>query len=187
VLDFGCGTGWVVSGARSTGNPWKVGVDYSFASLQKGATMHPEITFVNADGVALPFADGSFDAVIGHVSLPYMDTRLALAEIHRVLVPGGSLLLTFHSFYYAMHNRLWRGLRRGNVKDVLFSLYMSVNGFLNHCSLPQFRSPWGQHRFETVNTPSGVCRTARSAGFINVSVSLCPEKIFFAARAAKPI
>jgi SAM-dependent methyltransferase len=42
----------------------------------------------------LPFADGTFDAVIcNHVLEHVSDDRLALAELHRVLRPGGWALL----------------------------------------------------------------------------------------------
>jgi len=37
----------------------------------------------------MPFADGSFDRVISAIALPYMNIQKALAEIHRILVPGG--------------------------------------------------------------------------------------------------
>jgi SAM-dependent methyltransferase len=46
------------------------------------------------DVMNLPFADGTFDAVIcNHVLEHVSDDRLALAELHRVLRPGGWALL----------------------------------------------------------------------------------------------
>ncbi len=44
----------------------------------------------------MPFADGSFDRVISAIALPYMNIQKALAEIHRILVPGGGVSLTLH-------------------------------------------------------------------------------------------
>jgi SAM-dependent methyltransferase len=45
-----------------------------------------------ADAEALPFADGSFDLVLGHAVLHHLpDLEKAFAEFHRVLAPGGRL------------------------------------------------------------------------------------------------
>src|SRR5258708_850309 len=114
ILDFGCGTGWFLAEAQVDGNPLRVGVDYSRESLE-GTNGVPRIQadqsnpvcLVIADGLRLPFVDQSFDAVVGHVSMPYMDTCEAMVEVNRVLVPGGSFLLTFHSFNY-----LWQRARK---------------------------------------------------------------------------
>lgn len=51
--------------------------------------------FVEGDATALPFAEGEFDAALCECSLClFEDKRQALAEIHRVLRPGGSLALS---------------------------------------------------------------------------------------------
>lgn len=188
VLDLGCGTGWVTAEAIVEGNPVRVGLDCSLDSIQ-GRAGNPEprvsadIRFVQGNGTMLPFADAVFDVVIGHVSMPYMDTRRALAEIYRVLAPGGSLLLTFHSFDY-----LWfafqRSIRSGNWKNSVFLIYVGLNGLLNHFGLPQARWPFG--RFETINTAHGVARTAQKAGFVMVSVEHVRKRIFFATTARRP-
>jgi ubiquinone/menaquinone biosynthesis C-methylase UbiE len=45
-----------------------------------------------ADAAALPFADGSFDLVMGHAVLHHLpDLDRAFAEFHRVLAPGGRI------------------------------------------------------------------------------------------------
>jgi SAM-dependent methyltransferase len=185
VLDFGCGTGWVISEAQTEGAPRKFGVDISQDALRAGKRADPCINFVRSDALNLPFAGGSFDIVIGHVSLPYMNTRLALREIHRVMAPGGAFFLTFHSFR-GLRGRLRNSWRQRRWKDVLFSFYIALNGILNHCGLPQFQARWSRYRFETVNTPSGVCRSARAEGFVLVCAEQGAERIFFAATARKP-
>jgi len=44
----------------------------------------------------LPYAEGSFDAVLSHDVVPYSEAPLALfAELHRVVRPGGTLCVTF--------------------------------------------------------------------------------------------
>jgi len=193
VLDFGCGTGWVLAEAETEGNPLRFGIDYSLAALRgdwgspqldKGRA-NPVIRFVVGDGLRLPFADGAFDVVIGHVSTPYMNTAKALGEIYRVLAPGGSLWLTYHNFYCA-GERLWRSLRAGRWKDVVFTGYALINGLLNHFSLPQTQAWWRRSLFETVNTPRGVARSAAKQGFILISTEHTRRRIFFVATARKP-
>lgn len=185
VLDFGCGTAWLLAGAEQNGDCIQIGIDCDFAAVKAGKKQHPKISFVMGDGLRLPFASDSFDVVIGHVSMPYMDTGKALREICRVMAPGGSLFLTFHSFA-CLRERLWKSLRRANWKDVIFCGYMAVNGILNRLSLPQTQAWWKRERFETVNTPIGVAKTARKAGFSMTCAEYEPSRIFFAFTARKP-
>jgi SAM-dependent methyltransferase len=192
ILDFGCGTGWFLAEAHVDGDPLRVGVDYSFQSL-RGLNGIPKLQpdqvnplhLASADGVHLPFADGSFEAVVGHVSMPYMNTRAALCEIHRVLAPGGSLLLTFHSYRY-LRQKLWGSLMSGRWKDVVYMCYIGTNGLLNHFDLPQTQVWWKPSAIETVNTHRGVYMAARRAGFIQISSEGRPNKIFFHVTAQKP-
>ena len=55
----------------------------------------------------IPFPDGSFDGVFSEVALPYMHISRTLAELHRVLVPGGWLRVTLHSPRFS-----WQEFRR---------------------------------------------------------------------------
>lgn len=187
VLDFGCGTGWVVGEAARQGAPVCIGLDLSFTSLQ-AAKQYPDIYLVCGNGLSLPFAAESFDVITGHVSMPYMNTDHALAEVYRVLAPGGSLLLTFHNFFY-LADRLRGSVRSRNAKDIAFCLYMGLNGSLNHFGLPQMQTWWRRDVFETVNTSRGVHRSARKAGFTLVAVEYAVDRIFFAvtARKADPV
>lgn len=185
ILDFGCGTGWVLAEAQGHNDTIRVGIDFSFEAVRTGKQQRNSINFVAGDGLHLPFVPGSFDIVIGHVSMPYMNTFEALREIHRVLAPGGSMLLTFHSFTCVLQ-RFWISMRRGNWKDVIFSTYIALNGALNHLSLPQVQAPWRHDLFETVNTPTGVAKSARESGFTMISIEQEPSRIFFVVTARKP-
>jgi SAM-dependent methyltransferase len=85
VLDAGCGEGLLVE--EYTGRLAIVGVDASYASAY----------VQQASLTALPFAQGAFDRalcldVLEHLS--FEDQPRALAELHRVLAPGGQLLVT---------------------------------------------------------------------------------------------
>lgn len=192
VLDFGCGTGWVSAEAAMSGSPFCVGVDYSVESLQ-GTGVPPRdfeasrypVHLVAGSGLNLPFAAGAFDVVVGHVSMPYMNTRKALQEVYRVLAPGGSFLLTFHSLFY-LRNTLAASVSSGRWKNVIFMGYLAVNGLLNHFSLPQTPVWWRRSRFETVNSTSGVAKAARRAGFTMITTEFVADRIFFVVTARKP-
>jgi len=101
VLDIGCGAGvdtllaGLITGPQGTA----VGIDIvpeMVARAEKSlASMTPgNVTFCIASGERLPFADLSFEIVISNGALNLMpDKEAALAEIERVLKPGGRLML----------------------------------------------------------------------------------------------
>jgi len=181
ILDFGCGIGWVT--ATDARESVLVGLDRSHRRLLEGSRQFERATFVAGNGMTLPFRAGTFDAVLGHVSLPYMNTKTALSEIYRVLAQGGVCFLTLHSFAY-VRTRFLDDFRRNRFKDILFLLYVTANGLLNHCGLPQL--PWFRGKFETFNTTAGVVRTARKAGFSAIQTEKQRGLIFFGLTGRKP-
>ncbi len=74
------------------------GVDLSPVSCRVARQRHPSLGACASDARALPFSDQAFDVVLSNSTLDHMesveDIATALAEIHRVLRPGGRLLLT---------------------------------------------------------------------------------------------
>jgi SAM-dependent methyltransferase len=99
ALDVGCGLGSEV--AYLSGRGWRaVGVDLSPTAISQARRLHPRESdgclFARADVLRLPFAAGSFALAVDrgcfHYLAPERWTRYA-AEIHRVLGPGGRLLL----------------------------------------------------------------------------------------------
>lgn len=92
VLDFGCGHGMasvVLShlGARVTAFDLSLG--YLGEARRRAEANGAAITFIQADGEHLPFADGSFDRIWGNAVLHHLDMAQAAREIQRVLRPGG--------------------------------------------------------------------------------------------------
>lgn len=98
VLDVGCAGGWAREAIATECD--YVGLDYP-ATAQSIYGTRPDVF---ADGASLPFGEGTFDTVLllevlEHVSLP----ERVLAEIGRVLAPGGVLLLSM-PFLYPLHD-----------------------------------------------------------------------------------
>ncbi|MCK7637468.1 demethylmenaquinone methyltransferase [Corynebacterium pygosceleis] len=91
VLDLAAGTAVsTVELARS--GAWCVACDFSTGMLAAGA--HRAVSKVTGDGLALPFADGSFDAVTISFGLRnFADIRAGLREMARVTRPGGRLTI----------------------------------------------------------------------------------------------
>lgn len=93
VLDLAAGTGtsslpFARAGARV------VSSDFSMGMLAEGRRRFPELPFVAGDAMALPFADGAFDAVTISFGLRNVqDVDAALAEMRRVTRPGGRLVV----------------------------------------------------------------------------------------------
>jgi ubiquinone/menaquinone biosynthesis C-methylase UbiE len=90
LLDVCCGPGYVAGAAAGRGLA-AVGVDITPAMIEEARDRFPDAEFQVGDAENLDFPDASFDAVtcaFGLLHLP--DARRAIAEAHRVLVPGGS-------------------------------------------------------------------------------------------------
>ena len=93
VLDAACGTGDLAviaakAGARVTG------LDFSERMLERARRKAPELDWVRGDLLALPFSDASFDsATVGFGVRNVSDLARAIAELRRVLRPGGRLAI----------------------------------------------------------------------------------------------
>lgn len=87
ILDVGCGSSKIIQSL-----PGAVGVDCLARKLRYLRSIHPQL--VHADIFSLPFADASFETVIcSQVIDRIPDADRALAQLVRVLKPGGRLIL----------------------------------------------------------------------------------------------
>jgi SAM-dependent methyltransferase len=96
MLDVGCGDGFFMDLARTAGAGGQrmSGLELSSASVATARRRGFECEVGSAES-AFPFGDSSFDLVFaGEVIEHLVDPEVMLAEVHRVLSPGGHLLLT---------------------------------------------------------------------------------------------
>lgn len=90
IVEIGCGNGWNMSRFAQYGRP-AIGLDTVPERVELAQAHGPALL---SDGLALPFAGGSVDVVyIQHVLHHIGDVAGALAEVWRVLRPGGVLFL----------------------------------------------------------------------------------------------
>lgn len=126
VLDVGAGNGYVLSRyARAGASVSGVDIAPSAIELCRKRFEYQELSgdFRVAQAESLPFPDATFDCVcsmgvLHHVS----DTARAVAEIHRVLKPGGRLIVMFyhrHSAQYQFKYRLVRLLKGRSMQEMV--------------------------------------------------------------------
>jgi SAM-dependent methyltransferase len=124
ALDIGCGGGQDLIPFADTGTRC-VGIDIETATVEwaRGRFVRQlptlSVSFAAAAAESLPFVSDSFDLVLCRVTIPYTDNRAALAEMARVLRPGGLLLLRTHRPRYYVRKFL-DGIRR---RSPLFSIH----------------------------------------------------------------
>ena len=96
ILDLAAGTG-TSSASLAKSGAHVVAADFSPGMIEVGKRQQahtPNIEFVVADGMALPFADDEFDAVTISFGLRnIVEPQTALAELYRVTKPGGRIVI----------------------------------------------------------------------------------------------
>ena len=115
VLDCGCGFGFYLMVMDRLRRLDLVGVDKVRDRLSHAQRERVPAALANADLNLLPFRDESFDRVLMSEVLEHLeDDQPALAEMHRVLRPGGILAISVpHARYPLLWdpiNRLWTAL-----------------------------------------------------------------------------
>ncbi|MER6435999.1 class I SAM-dependent methyltransferase [Streptomyces sp. NPDC001185] len=97
VADLGCGPGHVTAHLQSLGVT-AFGVDLSPETVAVARRRHPDLQFDEGSMTGLDLADGILGGVIAWYSIVHTPPELlpvVFAEFHRVLVPGGHLLIAF--------------------------------------------------------------------------------------------
>ena len=117
LLDVATGPGYVAAEAAGRGAE-AVGLDFSETMLAHARTQVSDVEFVLGDATALPFEDGSFDAVVAAFVLLHLAApERAIAEAARVLKPGGRAAFT-----------VWDEPSRGRWLGVFFEALTAARG-----------------------------------------------------------
>jgi SAM-dependent methyltransferase len=100
LLDVGCGTG--VLAARLAARGYEAtGLDPSEGMLHMLRERAPEVTAVQASATEMPFGDGEFDLTVSVATMHHIadpdSVRRALAEMVRVVRPGGTVIVWDHN------------------------------------------------------------------------------------------
>jgi SAM-dependent methyltransferase len=99
VCDMGCGPGQIARYLRDAGAD-VFGLDLSPQMLEQARKLNPDVPFYQGDMTALNLEGGSLAGIAAFyaiVNLPERTLPSVFQEFHRVLQPGGLLLLSFHT------------------------------------------------------------------------------------------
>ena len=111
IGDLGCGPGHVTGWLAARGAA-AVGIDLSPGMVEVARREQPGAEFRPGDLLSLPARDGEFGAVVAFYSIIHLrpdELPAALAEMHRVLRPGGLALVAFHVGAEVRHFTEWLG------------------------------------------------------------------------------
>ena len=113
VLDSCCGTGDLALASLRAGGR-VTGLDFSEPMLERARRKSTEVEWVRGDALSLPFEDGSFDAAtVGFGVRNLADLERGLAELRRVLRPGGVLAPFYRVWFEVLVPLLGRLLPGG--------------------------------------------------------------------------
>jgi len=128
ILDFGCGCGRLIRALRPASDQWAViqGTDIDQAAIAWCKDNIADASFsMNGANPPLRFADKSIDLAFGRSVFTHLDAEDQLhwlAELQRIVKPGGYLLLTFRYRHNigeladpAVRDRIWADLERDGI------------------------------------------------------------------------
>ena len=95
ILDVGCGTGDLTARLQSDlSSELIAGCDFSAGMLEQARGRTRAVHWLQGDALRLPFRDGLFNALVSTEAFHWFpDPMAALHEFHRVLGPGGRVLV----------------------------------------------------------------------------------------------
>ena len=121
ILDIAAGTGTSSMALRVPGAE-VVAADFSQGMIAEGKKRYPDLEFVFADAMKLPFKKPEFHAVTMSFGLRNVqDHKVALGEFHRVILPGGRLVICEFSRVRGLLGALYRWYLR-NVLPIVARL-----------------------------------------------------------------
>jgi len=146
VLEVGCGNGHFTDKyARSGAEIFATDLSPELVRIALDKYPGPKIFYLPAPAERLPFADQSFDAVIGNSILHHLELKTSLPEFYRVLKPGAPLALAEPNFLNPQ-----MCLQR---------------------SIPWLRRRAGDSPDETAFVRFTLCRRLQEAGFSRITIT----------------
>lgn len=158
VLEIACGTGIVTRRLRDRlpAEAQIVATDLNpgmFAFAQSKFSANENIKWQQADAVALPFPDGSFDAIVCQFGLMFVpDKQAAMRECFRVLAPGGVFLFN-----------VWDAIERNPIGR---TAHETIASFFDSDPPNFYELPFGFHDADLIRD------LLEKAGFKSVEASL---------------
>jgi ubiquinone/menaquinone biosynthesis C-methylase UbiE len=111
VCEIGCGPAQVARYLKDRGVDIH-GVDLSEEMVRSASRLNPDITFAQGNMLELKIADNSLAGIVSFYAIIHLkrdEIGRALAEMNRVLEPGGRLLISFHDGDGELHRDEWYG------------------------------------------------------------------------------
>jgi 2-polyprenyl-3-methyl-5-hydroxy-6-metoxy-1,4-benzoquinol methylase len=127
ILDAGCGDGRLCYDMRRQ-NARIVGCDYSEAALRFARAFSPEVSFFNQGLEELRTA-GGFDQVLFIETLEHIEpasVSTVLENIHRVLKPGGMLVLTVPSLGLPLEKKHYQHFTKESLQEHLVPFFEEI-------------------------------------------------------------
>ncbi|MCL4860361.1 MAG: methyltransferase domain-containing protein [Caldilineaceae bacterium] len=140
VLVDGCGVGMYVQALAPYAEAI-YGIDIEAEHLELASRNAPQAQLQLAAAERLPYAENSFDTVLSHEVLEHVaDDRAAIAEIVRVLKPGGRAVIFAPNRLYPFetHGHYWRGVYHFGNTPLINYLPNPVRNWL----APHVRAYW---------------------------------------------
>lgn len=183
ILDVGCGAGQTLIAAHLDPEVEALGLEVDAEAVALGVRLCPtNVHLVRGSGEGLPFRDSHFDFVYSRLALPYMHIDRSVKEMFRVLRPGGDLWLSLHQITLTLR-QLRAAIVQRKLKSVLYRSYVLLNGGLFNLFGLEFSCPI-LNNIESYQSPAGINRSLRHAGFEEIRLSM--ERHFIAV-ARKPL
>lgn len=131
VLDAGCGTGGLLAGLRAARPDLRLtGIEWSLPACRR-AVGKSGAPIARGSVNALPFAGASFDATVAADLLCHRDVHPvdALAELRRVLRPGGRLIVNMPAYAWLLsaHDNRVHNIRRYTARQL--AVLLTTAGF----------------------------------------------------------
>lgn len=150
ILDVAGGDGYWAAQVAKRG-AYAVGIDVAMVKLERGRTLPDPPGLVRGDALRLPFPSGSVDGAMSMCAIEHFDdASAALAEMARVIRPGGVLAMSADAL---TDENDWPDLSRGH-REAFFVVEtfsqaklaraLDAAGFDVERSEHMFRSRWTQ-------------------------------------------